>query len=142
MKIKYGMGNNRDGFSLVESMLSLLLMAMAFAIMTFTCDQIKNNRFNKAESSYYKFLDVLESDKYQFKVIEITKDNDVELMSKTDHKKYVLNQYRNMIRLRSENGGHMPLILEVKKVRWNYKRHILQINVNTGGYHFKSKSKL
>lgn len=134
--------NKRNGFSLVETIFSLIIISVAFSLISCTFWQIrKDNQQRNQIQQFYQYLDVLESDDFQFTVVKC-ENNNVELHSLKESKNYNLKKYKNVIKLSGENGGYMPLIMNIKSAQWFLKNHELFSRVVIGEKQIEAKIKI
>lgn len=131
------------GFMLAETMLSLIVTAFAVMIMqnlvfqlkagsrsNFRNDQlafayVQLDRFLKGEKNEVVVAAPEESTSKQCVFYKLNKQQKGE-----NRQKYLLQQYKNMVRVTTPETGHMPLVLGVEKATFDTSKNYLQININ------------
>lgn len=132
------------GFMLAETMLSLIVTAFAVMIMqnlvfqlkmgsrsNFSDDQlafayVQLDRFLKGEKNEVVVAAPDESTSKQAVFYKLDKQQ-----KKENRQKYLLQQYKNMVRVTTPEAGHMPLVLRVEKATFKTSKNYLQININS-----------
>ncbi len=107
----------KNGFILVEGIIGTIISFEAILIVFLIFSSFKNSPNNNM-ISFYRYLNLIESDHFNFKLKSIH-ENNVQFFSEKENKLYRLEKYKNMIRLTGESLGHVPLILNVKDVKWS-----------------------
>ncbi|MCT0151184.1 competence type IV pilus minor pilin ComGF [Fructilactobacillus fructivorans] len=133
--------SKRAGFSIIESIFSLLVISMAFGLIMLTTQLIRSEKWEDRDGIFYRYLDVIESPDYQFKVMNVER-NSVKLKSKKENKEYIMEKYENMVRLRGVKGGHIPIILRVNHASWSTHHHVLTSRIKIDGVNYEAKSYL
>lgn len=108
-----GSSKNEPGFTLIECLVSLVVLSSIFLSMTLLINQA--NQVNK----YLQIKDQKEWLIFLMQFEEEIKNGENILVK--DHciyyeisdKAYYIEQYKNMIRKRSLNGGHQPMLTAV-----------------------------
>ena len=142
MRICWGMSRkHRNGYLLAESMISLLVCV--FAIWTITTMLAYVGRAsNNQMINFYSYIDLLESDHFNFRVVKVS-NNDVILYSPNTKKKYHMQQYKNMLRFTGDHLGHVPTLVNVGRVYWDKEEGRLSTDVKfENGEHYQAYSKL
>lgn len=142
------MSNKVKGFTIAETMLALLITLMCFGILQNTLGIIKKSErlkdpVNEVAYSYVQLDRFLKKEDH----IEIYPDSSNpkkivlrKLVSKKENgepvfENYVIEGYKNMIRLRGIEGGHVPLLLNVKTCEFAYDddEFTIQVDEEKGG---------
>lgn len=101
-------------FTLVESLFSLLLLSLLLLLFQGALKQFafyKTTTFQNHQEDFHIFLMQLEFELSELKFLE-NKDHSI-LMEDSEEKKAFFQMYEEMIR-KNHNGGHHPLLLQVK----------------------------
>ncbi|WP_413627181.1 competence type IV pilus minor pilin ComGF [Fructilactobacillus vespulae] len=129
----------RQAFSLVETLVSLVIISLAISIMMITLNQINlYNKNNIDTNSLYRYIDLLESDQYNFEVLDVT-NNKVKLYSTSKQRNYNLTIYKDVIRLATTDGGYMPLLNHAQSTKWMIKDDYLFSEITIGGKKIETK---
>lgn len=134
--------NKIKGFTIAEAMLALLIILMCFGILQNTLGIIKKSEhlkdpINEVAYSYVQLDKFLKGEKHieiypassNTKKIVLRK-----LISKRENgelifKNYIIEGYKDMIRLRGIEGGHVPLLLNLKSYKFSYDEDEFTIQV-------------
>ncbi|MCF6515832.1 hypothetical protein GSH19_06695 [Lactobacillus sp. S2-2] len=120
---------NKSGFTVIETIVSLFIFSISLLLITsylYIQKKIKNDDF----SDFFFYIQNIENKNYDFTFCEMNNDSPV-FYSEINNKKYVLEKYKNMIRLRTLDGGHIPLMDNVEDVFWQYKNEFLISEIQT-----------
>ncbi|QBP18719.1 prepilin-type N-terminal cleavage/methylation domain-containing protein [Acetilactobacillus jinshanensis] len=129
--------NNRNGFTLVETMLSLMITAFVILIVGSTFSDVRHSRYHNVMTQFYVYLDAIEDYK-------VTSYGDGELNLKKGRKNYYVELQDHDLILTTHHGGYMPFLYHVKKVEWHrtdnglLDHHVIMQN----GQQFDGKSRL
>lgn len=129
------------GFGIAEAMLALIVTIFCIEILTGILGVLKaadkkKSPINDVAFSYVQLNEFIKDENR----IEIDKKNSnskqivlKKLMSVKDEKplfkSYSIEQYKSMIRIRGVSGGHMPLFLNVKSVKFNVQQTTFRIEL-------------
>lgn len=129
--------NKIDGFTLIESVISLFIMILTISLMAsllYLAQKSVNYvpSENKVAFAYIQLEKFLKSDggfaikpqKNANQILLVKKKPDQSAGSKT----YVIEKYQNMIRITGASSGHMPLISQIKAAQ--FRVHGKQITIN------------
>lgn len=140
--------NKLKGFTIAETMLALLITVMCFGILQNTLGIVKKSErlkdpVNEVAYSYVQLDKFLKREDHieiypassntkrivLRKLISKSKDDDPIFQN------YVVEGYKNMIRLRGIEGGHVPLLLNVKTCEFSYDEDefTIQVDEEKGG---------
>ena len=129
MKLKSWKNDHRSkpGYLLIEGLVSVVMSVLAICMITVMISCTRNvNSQNVIH--FHSYLSLLESDRYEFE-IQKCDFNRCLLYSRTNHKPYKVEQYQDMIRLTGSYKGHMPLLPNIRQVRWCKDRGCLRTDV-------------
>ena len=127
--------NKVKGFTIAETMLALLMVYVCFGILQNTLSVVKNNEIAYSYIQLDKFLKREEHIEIYPASSNTQKIVLRKLVSKKESKNpsyenYVVEGYKNMIRLRGIDGGHVPLLMNVKSYKFSYEDDEFTIQVN------------
>ncbi|WP_395318725.1 competence type IV pilus minor pilin ComGF [Fructilactobacillus frigidiflavus] len=132
----------RNGFSLVETIFSLLIISIAVSLIGFTFQQMRQNNLNQQQASeIFRYLDLIESKQFAFKSVMI-KNNQLYLYSQTEKKNYIVSRYKDQIKMKTADGGYMPLILHVETASWKIHQDQVISTIKLGDKNYEFTSKL
>lgn len=127
--------NEQRGFTLFESMLSLLILSMIISLgMAIFNITGQNNRSNE-NTEALMFIQELESKKHDFKLISVN-ETKLKLYSKTEEKTYWLGQYKNMLRF---TPGHMPILSNVQYCHFKLNKGLIKIHLKVNQNSYQSE---
>lgn len=133
---------HRNGFSLVETIFSLLIISIAVSLIGFTFQQMRKNNLNQQqESEIFRYLDLIESKQFAFKSLMI-KNNQLFLYSQTEQKSYIVSRYKDQIKMKTADGGYMPLILHVEDANWKIDQNHVISTIKLRGHTYEFTSNL
>ncbi|POH13336.1 hypothetical protein BGL41_04150 [Fructilactobacillus sanfranciscensis] len=133
---------HRNGFSLVETIFSLLIISIAVSLIGFTFQQMRKNNLNQQqESEIFRYLDLIESKQFAFKSLMI-KNNQLFLYSQTEQKSYIVSRYKDQIKMKTVDGGYMPLILHVEDANWKIDQNHVISAIKLRGHTYEFTSNL
>ncbi|USS91223.1 competence type IV pilus minor pilin ComGF [Fructilactobacillus carniphilus] len=134
--------SNRSGFTLVETIISLGLISIGVSLMLMTVSLMRTDVKTQSHSlQFYRFVDVLESHHFNFKVDRCTTSS-VNLTSQTEQQHYYLMLAKQTLKLRTSQGGYMPLLMDVQKTNFTVQRHWLVIKVLMEGKWYEAHARL
>lgn len=119
---------SRSGFLLAESVVSLAICSLAFVIIGGTLINLDNDSRPKNTLRFYKFIDNIESDRFQFQ-LQAVSNGRVKLYSLKTHKDYYLERYKDMLRITGKTEGHIQALVSVDNVSWQIKNNHLKVGV-------------
>ncbi|MBP2057867.1 competence protein ComGF [Lactobacillus colini] len=135
--------NKLKGFTIAEAILALMITLMCFTILQNTLGIIKNSEKLKdpANNVAYSYMQL---DKFlkRKKHVEIYPDSSngarivlKTLVSEKDNGEpvfdtYVIESYHNMVRMSGIDGGHVPLLLNLRSSHFSYDIDEFTISVN------------
>lgn len=137
------MSNKVKGFTIAETMLALLITLMCFGILQNTLGIVKKSErlkdpINEVAYSYVQLDKFLKREDH-VEIYPASSDARKIVLRKLVSKKengdpvfenYVIEGYKNMIRLRGIEGGHVPLLLNVKSCNFSYGNDEFTIQVD------------
>ena len=130
---------NRSGFTLVEAVLSLLMVSIGVMILGIFLPTWRRSEVNSFQlTDFYSYLDTTENHRYRLKKAG---QHRVELSG--NGKMYILKlkNNRHLLMMTTNRGGYMPLLKNVKSVNWSYRRPVLHTVVTMeNGQRFKGNS--
>lgn len=105
----------RDGFTLVEVVISLIIICMTTLLCEYCLKLINQNKVQdlSGTTDWYLFVDRLENDDHQFRIIGVESDS-VKLLSLKNNQEYYL-KFGKTIFLRGKKGGYIPILMNYKK---------------------------
>lgn len=132
----------RNGFSLVETIFSLLIISIAVSLIGFTFQQMRQKNLNQQQTSeIFRYLDLIESKQFAFKSVMI-KNDQLYLYSQTEQTNYIVSRYKDQIKMKTAGGGYMPLILHVETAHWRIQQDQVISTIKLGGKSYEFTSKL
>ncbi|MEJ6400436.1 competence type IV pilus minor pilin ComGF [Nicoliella lavandulae] len=139
MKKRCRVMSRRDGFTIVESVISIIIVAMVVGLMSIVIRSILRYQEHRNNvTAFHMYLRMIESPEYQFKYLN---HQHHQLILSANQKRYVIGQSVNSIRLTTDKGGYVPLIDDVAAVNWHYDRNILSTRlVMQNGDQFTARS--
>lgn len=127
------------GFLLAEALFSvfatlLVVLILQNLLKSTTLANKINHKTDDVVFSYVQFNRFLKKQKFKYcytKPAESTfKNADFEIISKNNEQKfYSINFYKNMIRVTTPEGGHMPLLINVSRASFFTKDEQIKIKV-------------
>lgn len=135
MKIK------SQGFLLAEAVFSVFVTLIVVLILQGLLRNLKlvdeaKNEADEIAYNYVQFNNFLHGDKNKKFYIDLERSdfqriaiNQYREGEKDVQKRYILQRYKSMIRVTTDKGGHMPLILDVKKSKFCVEDKTLKIVV-------------
>lgn len=142
------MSNKIKGFTIAETMLAMLITLMCFGTLQNTLGIIKKSErlkdpINEIAYSYVQLDKFLKREDHieiypvssNIKKIVLRKLVSKEKNGKPVFENYVIEGYKNMIRLRGLEGGHVPLLLNVRSCEFSYNddEFTIQVDEEKGG---------
>ncbi len=131
------------GFMLAETMLGLLVTVFSVMIMQNLVLQLKtgaqsNFRDDQLAFAYVQLDRFLKGEKNEVVYMALEESTPKQAVlykgkgqrKKEDQQKYIIQQYRNMVRVTTPESGHMPLVLRVAKARFKTEAGYLQIDID------------
>lgn len=125
------------GFLLAEAVFSvfvtlLVVLTMQSLLKSISLAQAREHRTNDVVFAYVQLNHFLRDQNTRAAYVNLKTSNHyravVNKISDTgEEKTYVLMQYRNMIRVTTSEGGHMPLLIGVKKAIFSTQDQQLKI---------------
>ncbi|USS87644.1 prepilin-type N-terminal cleavage/methylation domain-containing protein [Fructilactobacillus hinvesii] len=136
------MKSKRLGFTLIETVVSLGLIAVGISLMLMTSRLMRTDvNVQNQTLQFYRFVDVLESHHFQFKVDHCTAEA-VQLTSQTEQQRYYLLVSKQTVKLRTSQGGYMPLLMDVQKTEFSVHQQWLIIKILMGGKWYEAHAPL
>lgn len=140
MKIKQVIRNSQknSGFVLIESIVSMVIILMAFDLMVLSLDAVRRPE-NYQQVTFYRCVSLIEGEKFSFKVDGISND-ELKLTSPKTNKRYRLMKYKDNVILTGYENGYVPLIERVSAIRFwrKYKQINFEVRYQNGEtYHAK-----
>ncbi|TPR12728.1 prepilin-type N-terminal cleavage/methylation domain-containing protein [Apilactobacillus timberlakei] len=117
---------NRRGFTVIESIMGLLMLSLIAMLINTTTLYINNSdRHQRSEIiNYHVFLSTIESRKLNLRVVK-TDDNNITLINPSNYKEYRIQTYKNMLRLSGNKSGHVPILENVASTYFSiHKNHL------------------
>ncbi|WP_429970729.1 competence type IV pilus minor pilin ComGF [Fructilactobacillus sp. Tb1] len=140
--MKISLNKQRNGFSLVETIFSLLIISIAVSMISLTFQQMRQNNIKTQQSSeLFRYVDLIESNQFDFKIDKVEIER-IKLYSQTENQYYIIEKYNNLIKMKAADGGYMPLILNIDAVKWDQVDDCLISKIKLGGHVYEFKSKL
>lgn len=112
---------NKPTFTLIECLVSLVVLSSIFLSMTFLINQANQvNKYlqRKDQKEWLIFLVQFEEEIKHGENILVKDDR---VYYEISDKAYYIEQYKNMIRKRGRNGGHQPMLTAVNT--WTVKEN-------------------
>jgi len=119
--------NHSGGFILAETIVSMAIIIFSFGILLWNL-KIVNIPANYQQISFYRFISLIENDKFKFK-FENPKKQGILLDSKSNNKYYRIKKVKNIVTLAGENNGYIPLVQNVKKIEFSKAKDRPEITV-------------
>lgn len=120
---------SKNAFTIIETVVSLFIFSTTLIMITsfiYIQGKTKNNNF----TDFFFYIQNIENKNYQFVIYEMKSEGPI-FYSQFNDKKYILEQYKSMIRLRTFDGGHIPLMDNVESVKWSYYNNVLISQIET-----------
>lgn len=119
----------KKGFTMIESLMSLIVISMIAIIVTYIPAIQKAKYSNDTLINYHLFLNTLESDNYRF-TIKSAQNGNIKLYSKEKSKFYTIRKRNNIIYLRNiSSKGYVPLLNNADKLDSKIVNKHLKISV-------------
>ena len=112
--------NFRPGFTLAETMVSLMIMALAFVIVEMTLASWSRTTDDFMTINFDRYLDVIEGQRYKLRTVHA---HGLTLVDRG--RKFIVKPLNNKIILTTRKGGYVPLLKNVRSVDWRYSRSTL-----------------
>lgn len=128
-------------FTLAEAMLAILITILCMQILYSTLSVIKrsdkqNEPINEVAYAYVQMNNFLKENKHT--EIDTTYSNSQKIIlkvldenssiDKPIFKRYVITNYKDMVRMQGIDGGHLPLILNVSRINFSYSETKFKIS--------------
>ncbi|MDV7720110.1 prepilin-type N-terminal cleavage/methylation domain-containing protein [Pediococcus ethanolidurans] len=117
---------NKSGFTLMETLISLLVLGIIFQIISFSTRLMTIPVKQRVNSEDWQILiNELESSKHQFR-LKSNSHSYVYLNSLAENKIYKLEKYKDQLRF---SPGYMPLISQINAVDFDYQEPFLKLQI-------------
>ncbi|MFD1417876.1 competence type IV pilus minor pilin ComGF [Companilactobacillus keshanensis] len=125
------MDGKRHGMVLAETLLALLVTVLVLGILQQTLKVIKNVPDNlNAEQVRWHMTNEYIQENFQGEKIKEYTPNKLNFENKNGSKSaHVLEFYHDMLRTRTEQGGHIPLVMNLKKCTFKIKKDLIIIKM-------------
>ncbi|USS86784.1 competence type IV pilus minor pilin ComGF [Fructilactobacillus cliffordii] len=134
--------SSRSGFTLIETIISLGLISVGISLMLITVSLMRSDVKTQSHSlQFYRFVDVLESHHFNFKV-DSCNTSSINLTSQMEQQHYYLVLAKQTLKLRTSQGGYMPLLMDVEKTDFKLQRQWLVIRVLMEGKWYEVHARL
>ena len=130
--------SKNKGFVLAEAMFAVIITLLIVLVLqnllkTIMLSDKADHKTDNVVFAYVQFNRFLHDDtKLAYPFPEISTSRQAGIV-KVDHdnksKIYKLNFYKNMVRVTTPDGGHMPLLLEVKKANFVTTNNYIKISI-------------
>lgn len=138
MKIIYQRKNDCLGFTLVETMVSLMIFSVAVMTISLVLQGIRRQAVDDYTTEFYLYLNILENHHYK-----ISHCCSQQLILSKNHKKYNVSFSKQKIIMSTDKGGYVPILNHVKSVDWKNKNGTLMTNIEMiNGRMFNGRSRL
>ncbi|USS93788.1 prepilin-type N-terminal cleavage/methylation domain-containing protein [Fructilactobacillus ixorae] len=132
----------RAGFTLVETVVALGLIALGLSLMLLTTNGMRHTvNIQNQQLQFYRFVDVIESHHFKFKVVHCS-PNEIKLVSQAEHQDYYLINAQGTVKLRTSQGGYMPLLMNVQQTDFALQKQWLVMKVLLGGKWYEAHAQL
>lgn len=125
MKVK----SERFGFTLVEAVVSLIVIAVGLLLISFFLDNAGHNQLDRQyiRIHFYSYLNRFEAPNYR--LIQVL-PSQLLLEDCHSHKKYRIRVRKKILLLSgADNKGYVPLINDVDSIHWSYYHHLLRTSI-------------
>lgn len=129
--MRYEKSYRKSGFTLIESMLGLIVFSMIVSFALMATRISKKEMAKNYDDQVQAIVQDLESAKHGFKLIKVESDR-LTLYSVVEEKTYYLSMYENHNMLRY-TPGHMPLMLNVQRVWFRKESNLIRIEIMVNG---------
>ncbi|MDR3240951.1 MAG: hypothetical protein LBT37_02105 [Lactobacillaceae bacterium] len=116
---------NRNGFTLVECVFTLILVTMISLLFAQVVNFISSYQQSAKEHAFNaqidRFIADLEGTNFEFEFVEAKSDTpalQVQLYSNVERKHYLLCTGNPGMILKTEKGGHMPILTGISLEHW------------------------
>ena len=135
------LNKKQKAFTLAEAILAILITIICMQILYSTLSVLKysdseKEPINEVAYAYVQMNNFLKENKHT--EIDTTYSNSKKIIlkvldekSSVDQpifKRYVITDYKDMVRMQGIDGGHLPLILNVSKVNFSYGKTRFKIS--------------
>ncbi|WP_412990050.1 competence type IV pilus minor pilin ComGF [Pediococcus siamensis] len=118
--------NKKAGFTLLETLVALGVVVVFFQVIGWGTSFLKDALTLQSHTQDWQALiSELESPKHRFR-FKSSQESFVYLTSLEEEKVYKLEKYQDELRF---SPGYMPLIDEIKSVKFNYSEPFLSLKV-------------
>ena len=121
--------SERFGFTLIEAVVSLIVIAMGLLLISFFLNNIGHGQQNRqyTEIHFYSYLKRFEAPDYR--LIQVL-PSQLLLEDCHSHKKYRIRIRKKILLLSGiNNKGYVPLISDVDSIHWSYHHHSLRTSI-------------
>ena len=132
--------SNLSGFSVAEAILSLLITAVCIEMLIgiFGCLKNANHSKDSINEIAFAYIQLENFLKEEHVEIDLESSNHKTLLlkkkidknnKKDQFKIYALEQYKDMIRMTGDQGGHMPLFMNIGHASFSYGEDYFEIQI-------------
>ena len=120
------MKNKLDGFLLIEVVVSLFItcLSIIFISLILGCVKSVNKKVQKQSTNDYH-LSIIQRDIYLGENAMLTSisQEQLKIANTSKNSAIFLEKYKNMIRVRGEAGGHMPLLINIEELKYEQENN-------------------
>lgn len=121
---------NNSAFTLVETLLALFIVSI-MSILLFSSVHVISSYVKRNDSNLSQFIQAVNymENELSFSIIKEISDSNMQILS--NNNLYFIEFYKGMIRKRSTNGGHEPILIHVNYGDFKYdkQRNIITLTV-------------
>ncbi|GLB46704.1 hypothetical protein WR164_06830 [Philodulcilactobacillus myokoensis] len=132
MKIKFKIDSSKSGFTLIETIFSLLLISFIIILIHgFILVINQKPDFKDRTSEVYQWINFIESSHFNFQIAN--RHQHLTLYSLSQHQFYLLkinSKNHELYMSKQGEGGYMPLLSKVEWIDLSYHQPILTFNIN------------
>lgn len=126
----------KNAFTLIESIISLVVLAMIMFSLSFSTNILKQKTDDQYQLRIYRFANYLENPNHHYLVKKV-QTNQIEIFNWKEKKVMFLKLQNNQLRLIGEDGGMIPLIGDVQSVNFIYEKGQLIVNLSHDDKNFQ-----
>lgn len=121
---------NNSAFTIVETVLSLFIVSI-MSILLFSSVHVISSYVRRNDNNLSQFIQAVNymENELSFSIIKEISDSNMQILS--NNNLYFIEFYKDMIRKRSTNGGHEPILIHVNYGDFKYdkQRNIITLTV-------------
>lgn len=121
---------NNSAFTIVETVLALFIVSI-MSILLFSSVHVISSYVKRNDSNLSQFIQAVNymENELSFSIIKEISDSNMQILS--NNNLYFIEFYKDMIRKRSTNGGHEPILIHVNYGHFKYdkQRNIITLTV-------------